>query len=235
MTMKTIGLIGGMSWESSMLYYQIINETVKVRKGGHHSAKSLLYSVDFQEIKDLQHQGNWAEATKIMIEAAQKLEAGGADVIVICTNTMHKMAPEVMNSISIPLLHIADPTAEKIVSDKINKVALLGTAFTMEQPFYKDRLTGQYGLEVVVPDEADRAVVHDIIYHELCLGIINEHSKKKYLDIIDSLIRKGAEAVILGCTEITMLISQEDCTIPVYDTTRLHAEAAVDFCIGDGE
>lgn len=233
--MKTIGLIGGMSWESSMLYYQIINETVKVRKGGHHSAKSLLYSVDFQEIKDLQHQGNWAEATKVMIEAAQKLEAGGADVIVICTNTMHKMASQVMNSVSIPLLHIADPTAEKIVSDKIKKVALLGTAFTMEQPFYKDRLTGQFGLEVVVPDEADRAVVHDIIYHELCLGIINEHSKKKYLDIIDSLIRKGAEAVILGCTEITMLISQEDCTIPVYDTTRLHAEAAVDFCIGDGE
>ncbi len=235
MTLKTIGLIGGMSWESSMLYYQIINETVKVRKGGHHSAKSLLYSVDFQEIKDLQHQGNWAEATKIMIEAAQKLEAGGADVIVICTNTMHKMASQVMNSVSIPLLHIADPTAEKIVSDKIKKVALLGTAFTMEQPFYKDRLTGQFGLEVVVPDEADRAVVHDIIYHELCLGIINEHSKKKYLDIIDSLIRKGAEAVILGCTEITMLISQEDSTIPVYDTTRLHAEAAVDFCMGDGE
>ncbi|QSF43725.1 aspartate/glutamate racemase family protein [Paenibacillus tianjinensis] len=233
--MKTIGLIGGMSWESSMLYYQIINETVKVRKGGHHSAKCLLYSLDFQEIKDLQHQGNWAEATKVMIEAAQKLEAGGADVIVICTNTMHKMASQVMNSVSIPLLHIAAPTAEKIVSDKIKKVALLGTAFTMEQPFYKDRLTGQFGLEVVVPDEADRAVVHDIIYHELCLGIINEHSKKKYLDIIDSLIRKGAEAVILGCTEITMLISQEDCTIPVYDTTRLHAEAAVDFCIGDGE
>ncbi|WP_310829557.1 aspartate/glutamate racemase family protein [Paenibacillus pedocola] len=229
--MKTIGLIGGMSWESSMLYYQIINETVKVRKGGHHSAKSLLYSVDFQEIKDLQHQGNWMEATRVMIEAAQKLEAGGADIIVICTNTMHKMAPEVMNAVSVPLLHIADPTAEKIVSDKIKKVALLGTAFTMEQPFYKDRLTGQFGLEVVVPDEADRAVVHDIIYHELCLGIINEHSKKKYLDIIDSLIRKGAEAVILGCTEITMLISQEDCAIPVYDTTRLHAEAAVDFAL----
>ncbi len=220
-----------MSWESSMLYYQIINETVKVRKGGHHSAKSLLYSVDFQEIKDLQHQGNWMEATRVMIEAAQKLEAGGADIIVICTNTMHKMAPEVMNAVSVPLLHIADPTAEKIVSDKIKKVALLGTAFTMEQPFYKDRLTGQFGLEVVVPDEADRAVVHDIIYHELCLGIINEHSKKKYLDIIDSLIRKGAEAVILGCTEITMLISQEDCAIPVYDTTRLHAEAAVDFAL----
>jgi aspartate racemase len=222
-----------MSWESSMLYYQIINETVKARKGGHHSAKSLLYSVDFQEIKDLQHQGNWAAATKVMIESAQKLEAGGADVIVICTNTMHKMALEVMNSVSIPLLHIADPTANTIVTDKIKKVALLGTAFTMEQEFYKNRLTDKFGLEVIIPDEADRAVIHDIIYHELCLGIINENSKKQYLDIIDSLIRKGAEAVILGCTEITMLISQADCNIPVYDTTRLHAEAAVDFALGD--
>lgn len=233
--MKTIGLIGGMSWESSLLYYQIINERVKERKGGHHSAKSLLYSVDFQEIKDLQHQENWAAATKIMIESAQKLEAGGADVIVICTNTMHKMALEVMNSVSIPLLHIADATANKIISDKIKKVALLGTAFTMEQEFYKGRLISQFGLEVIVPDEADREVIHDIIYHELCLGIINEHSKKKYLEIIDSLILKGAEAVILGCTEITMLISQEDCNIPIYDTTRLHAEAAVDFALGDEE
>lgn len=224
-----------MSWESSMLYYQIINERVKERKGGHHSAKSLMYSVDFQEVKDLQHQGKWAEAAKVMIESAQKLEAGGADVIVICTNTMHKMAPEVMNSVSIPLLHIADATANKIVSDKIKKVGLLGTAFTMEQEFYKGRLINQFGLEVVVPDEADRAVVHDIIYHELCLGIINEHSKKRYLDIIDSLIRNGAEAVILGCTEITLLISQEDCNIPIYDTTRLHAEAAVDFALGDEE
>ncbi|WP_160042993.1 MULTISPECIES: aspartate/glutamate racemase family protein [Paenibacillus] len=233
--MKTIGLIGGMSWESSMLYYQIINERVKERKGGHHSAKSLMYSVDFQEVKDLQHQGKWAEAAKVMIESAQKLEAGGADVIVICTNTMHKMAPEVMDSVSIPLLHIADATANKIVGDKIKKVGLLGTAFTMEQEFYKGRLINQFGLEVVVPDEADRAVVHDIIYHELCLGIINEDSKKRYLDIIDSLIRKGAEAVILGCTEITLLISQEDCNIPIYDTTRLHAEAAVDFALGDAE
>ncbi|GIP22205.1 aspartate racemase [Paenibacillus sp. J22TS3] len=216
-----------------MLYYQIINERVKERRGGHHSAKSLLYSVDFQEIKDLQDQGNWAEATKVMIESAQKLEAGGADVIVICTNTMHKMAPEVGNSVSIPLLHIADATAAKIVSDQIKKVALLGTAFTMEQEFYKGRLKSQFGLEVVVPDEADRAVIHEIIYQELCLGIVDEHSKKKYLDIIDRLIQKGAEAVILGCTEITMLISQEDCSIPVYDTTRLHAEAAVDFALGD--
>ncbi|KUP25371.1 aspartate/glutamate racemase family protein [Paenibacillus sp. DMB5] len=233
--MKTIGLIGGMSWESSMLYYQIINETVKVRKGGHHSAKSLLYSVDFQEIKDLQHQGNWAEATKVMIESAQTLEAGGADVIVICTNTMHKMAPEVMESVSVPLLHIADATAKKIVNDNLKKVALLGTAFTMEQEFYKGRLIDRFGLEVVVPEEADRRVIHDIIYDELCLGIINEDSKKKYMDIIDRLICSGAEAVILGCTEITMLISQEDCNIPVYDTTRLHAEAAVDFALGDEE
>lgn len=224
-----------MSWESSMLYYQIINERVKERKGGHHSAKSLMYSVDFQEIKDLQHQGKWAEAAKIMIESAQKLEAGGADVVVICTNTMHKMAPEVMNSVSIPLLHIADATANQIVKDKIKKVGLLGTAFTMEQEFYKGRLVDPFGLEVVVPDEADRAVVHDVIYHELCLGIINEHSKKKYLDIIDRLVHKGAEAVILGCTEITLLISQEDCNIPVYDTTRIHAEAAVDFALGDEE
>ncbi len=216
-----------------MLYYQIINERVKERRGGHHSAKSLLYSVDFQEIKDFQDQGDWTEATKVMIESAQKLEAGGADVIVICTNTMHKMAPEVANSVSIPLLHIADATAAKIVSDQIKKVALLGTAFTMEQEFYKGRLKSQFGLEVVVPDEADRAVIHEIIYQELCLGIVDEHSKKKYLDIIDRLIQKGAEAVILGCTEITMLISQEDCSIPVYDTTRLHAEAAVDFALGD--
>lgn len=231
--MKTIGLIGGMSWESSMLYYQIINETVKARKGGHHSAKCLMYSVDFQEIKDLQHQGDWAAAAKIMIEAAQKLEAGGADVIVICTNTMHKMAPEVMNSVSIPLLHIADAAANSITANQVKKVALLGTAFTMEQEFYKGRLTSKFGLEVVVPDEADRAVIHDIIYQELCLGILKEESKKKYLEVIDRLIHRGAEAVILGCTEITLLISQEDCTIPVYDTTRLHAEAAVDFALAD--
>ncbi|MFP4975246.1 aspartate/glutamate racemase family protein [Paenibacillus sp. CN-4] len=231
--MKTIGLIGGMSWESSMLYYQIINETVKARKGGHHSAKCLMYSVDFQEIKDLQHQGDWTAATEIMIEAAQKLEAGGAEVVVICTNTMHKMAKEVMNSVSIPLLHIADATANSIAADQVKKVALLGTAFTMEQEFYKGRLTEKYGLEVVVPDEADRAVIHDIIYQELCLGIIKEASKQKYLEVIDRLIRQGAEAVILGCTEITMLISQEDCTIPVYDTTRLHAEAAVGFALAD--
>jgi len=231
--MKTIGLIGGMSWESSMLYYRIINERVKEKKGDLHSAKSLMLSVDFQEIKDLQYQGNWTEATKVMIESARKLEAGGADVILICANTMHKMATEVMNSVSIPPLHIADATANKIVADKIKKVALLGTAFTMEQEFYKGRLTEKFGLEVVVPEEADRKVIHDIIYQELCLGKINENSKKRYLDIIEHLTRKGAEAVILGCTEIALLISQGDCNIPVYDTTRLHAESAVDFALGE--
>ncbi|MFK7691284.1 aspartate/glutamate racemase family protein [Paenibacillus sp. HJGM_3] len=230
--MKTIGLIGGMSWESSLLYYQIINQHVKKKLGGHHSAKSLMYSVDFQEIKTLQHEGNWSEATRIMIESAQKLEAGGADLIVICTNTMHKMAREVEQSVSIPFIHIADSTANEIVKDGIKKVALLGTAFTMEQNFYKGRLIEKYGLEVIVPNEVDRAVVHDIIYQELCLGVIKEESKQTYLRIINGLMQNGAEAVILGCTEITLLISQDDCTIPVYDTTRIHAESAVEFALG---
>ncbi|CAG7658806.1 aspartate/glutamate racemase family protein [Paenibacillus allorhizosphaerae] len=229
--MKTIGLIGGMSWESSLLYYQIINEYVKERLGGHNSAKSLMYSVNFQEIKTLQHQGNWGEATKIMIDSAQKLEMAGADLIVICTNTMHKMAQEVEGSVSIPLIHIADSTAIEIVKDGINKVALLGTAFTMEQDFYKGRLTEKFGLEVIVPNEADRLVIHDIIYQELCLGIIKEDSKQTYLKIINNLKLQGAEAVILGCTEITLLISQDDCSIPVYDTTKIHAESAIDFAL----
>jgi len=229
--MKTIGLIGGMSWESSLLYYQIINEYVKEKLGGHNSAKSLMYSVNFQEIKTLQHQGNWDEATKMMIDAAQKLELAGADLIIICTNTMHKMAQEVEASVSIPLLHIADSTANEIVKDGIQKVALLGTAFTMEQDFYKGRLTEKFGLEVIVPDEADRWVVHDIIYQELCLGVIKEDSKQTYLRIINDLRLRGAEAVILGCTEITLLVAQADCSIPVYDTTRIHAESAIDFAL----
>ncbi|SDD33047.1 aspartate racemase [Paenibacillus sp. UNCCL117] len=232
--MKTIGLIGGMSWESSLLYYQIINQRVKEKLGGHHSAKSLMYSVDFQEIKTLQHQGNWEEATRIMIDCAQKLENGGADLILICTNTMHKMAHEVEESISIPFIHIADSTAIEIVKDDIKKVALLGTAFTMEQDFYKGRLVERFGLEVIVPNEAERMVIHDIIYQELCLGIIKEESKQSYLKIINSLVQQGAEAIILGCTEITLLISQDDCHIPIYDTTRLHAESAVDFALNEG-
>ncbi|WP_163858489.1 aspartate/glutamate racemase family protein [Paenibacillus elgii] len=231
--MKTIGLIGGMSWESSLLYYQIINQRVKEKLGGHHSAKSLMYSVNFQEIKTLQHQGKWDEATNLMIDSARKLEAAGSDVIVICTNTMHKMAQEVAESVSIPLLHIADATAQAIVKDGMKKVALLGTSFTMEQDFYKGRLTEKFGLEVIVPNEADRKIVHDIIYQELCLGIVNEASKKSYLRIMESLGQQGAEAIILGCTEITMLVSQEDCRIPLYDTTRIHAECAVDFALSE--
>ncbi|GGI17261.1 aspartate/glutamate racemase family protein [Gottfriedia solisilvae] len=229
--MKTIGLIGGMSWESSLLYYQIINQTVKEKLGGHHSAKSLLYSVDFEEIKILQHEGKWTEATEIMIEIARKLEISGADCIVICTNTMHKMAEEIEAAISIPLLHIADATAKLIVNDGRKKVALLGTAFTMEQDFYKGRLIEQFGLEVIVPTPEDSKIIHDIIYEELCLGIIKEKSKQAYLQIIDKLIDQGAEAVILGCTEITLLISQENCRVPVYDTTKIHAENAVEFSL----
>jgi aspartate racemase len=190
-----------------------------------------MYSVDFQEIKTLQHQGKWDEATNIMIDSAHKLESGGADLIVICTNTMHKMAKEVEESISIPLLHIADSTANEIVKDGITKVALLGTAFTMEQDFYKGRLIERFGLDVIVPNETERMIIHDIIYQELCLGIINKESKQSYLKIINSLSKQGAEAIILGCTEITLLISQENCSIPVYDTTRLHAEYAVDFAL----
>lgn len=229
--MKTVGLIGGMSWESSLLYYQIMNEYVKERLGGHNSAKTLMYSVNFQEIKTLQHQGNWGEATRIMIDSAQKLEMAGAELIVICTNTMHKMAQEIEESVCIPLIHIADSTAVKIVKDGVRKVALLGTAFTMEQDFYKGRLTEKFGLEVIVPNEVDRSAIHDIIYQELCLGIIKEESKQTYLKIINSLKQQGAEAVILGCTEITLLISQDDCSIPVYDTTRIHAESAIDFAL----
>jgi len=230
--MKTIGLIGGMSWESSLLYYQMMNERVKEKLGGHHSAKSLLYSVDFQEIKTLQFEDRWEELTKIMIEIAKKLETSGADCLVICTNTMHKMAKEVEESVKIPLLHIADATANEIVKNGIKKVALLGTAFTMEHDFYKGRLIEQFDLDVIVPNEAERKLIHNIIYEELCLGIVKEESKQVYLNIIDHLIENGAEAVILGCTEITMLISQENCRIPVFDTTRIHAESAVDFALG---
>ncbi|QKE71436.1 aspartate/glutamate racemase family protein [Arthrobacter citreus] len=229
--MKTIGLIGGMSWESSLLYYQIMNESVKEKLGGHHSAKSLMYSVDFGEIKTLQFEDKWDELTTIMIEIAKKLETSGADCLVICTNTMHKMAKEVEESVTIPLLHIADATAKEIVKNGIKKVALLGTAFTMEHEFYKGRLIDQFGLDVIVPNDAERKLVHNIIYEELCLGIVKEESKQIYLNIIDHLVEQGAEAVILGCTEITMLISQSSCSIPVFDTTKIHAESAVDFAL----
>lgn len=231
--MKTIGLIGGMSWESSQEYYRIINETARERLGGLHSAKSLMFSFDFAEIEELQHAGDWAEATRRMVEVGQSLEKGGADFLMICTNTMHRMAKEVQNGVGVPLLHIADPTAKAIKAQGITKVALLGTKYTMEQDFYKGRLQSEFGLEVIVPDEADRQTVHDVIYDELCLGIVNGKSRQKYQQIIEGLKTQGAQGVILGCTEIMLLIQQADTDLPVFDTTHIHAEAAVDFALQD--
>jgi aspartate racemase len=229
--MKTIGLIGGMSWESSLEYYRIINETVKKTLGGFHSAKSLMYSVDFQEIEELQHQDRWDEATKKMIDAAQRVERGGADFVVICTNTMHKMAEDVEKNIQIPLLHIADVTAAKIKEMGQKKVGLLGTRFTMEQDFYKGRLRKKHGIEVLIPDENERYAIHAILYDELCLGEIKRLSKDKFIDVIGNLESRGAEGVILGCTEIPLIVKQEDYDIMLYDTTTLHAQAAVDFAL----
>lgn len=230
--MKTIGLICGMSWESTVGYYQAINRGVKERLGGLHSAKVVLHSVDFDPIEKLQHRGDWQGAADILCDAARSVEAGGADCVLICTNTMHKVAAEVEQSISIPLLHIADATAEVLVKDGIRKVGLLGTAFTMEQDFYKDRLSSQYGLEVVVLNEVGRKQVHDIIYSELCLGVINASSREVYLRILAELAEEGAEAVILGCTEIGMLVSQDNTTTPLYDTTAIHAARAVNWALG---
>jgi aspartate racemase len=231
--MKIIGLIGGMSWESSSEYYRIINERIREKLGGLHSARSLMYSVDFEEVEKLQRQGNWGEATKIMIDAAERLERGGADFVVICTNTMHKMVEEMRQHIKIPILHIADATAERIKAAGYKRIGLLGTKFTMEEGFYKGRLIEKYNLEVLIPDEGEKQYVHDVIYKELCLGIIQPNSKNRFLSIIESLSKKGAEAVILGCTEIPLLVKQEDVSVPLFDTTRIHAESAVDFALTD--
>lgn len=229
--MKTIGLIGGMSWESSLEYYRIINEQVKAKLGGLHSAKSLMYSLDFDQIEKLQHQGKWDELTSILIKAAQDLEKGGADFVLICTNTMHKMAEDVQDNINIPLLHLVDTTADKIKQNRLKKVGLLGTNFTMEEDFYKGRLMNKYGLDVIIPNEKDRKIIHQVIYQELCLGDIKKSSKDRYIEIINKLIESGAEAVILGCTEIPLLIQQEDVKVPLYDTTTIHAEAAVEYSL----
>ncbi len=230
--MKTIGLIGGMSWESSLLYYQIINETVKKRLGGLHSAQCLLWSFDFAEIENLQAAGDWGQATERMIDAAQKLERGGADCIVICTNTMHRMAPAIQKVVDLPLIHIADATAEKIRSAGLDTIGLLGTAYTMTQAFYKGRLTDNFGLNVLVPDEPGIQTVHDIIYDELVLGLVKDDSRQQYQQIIGQLQEQGAQGVILGCTEITLLIKPEHTDLPVFDTTYLHAVAAVDWALG---
>ena len=229
--MKTMGLIGGMSWESSLEYYRIVNETVKEKLGGLHSCKCLMYSVDFGVIEALQHQNKWDELTKLMIEAAQNLKHGGADFIVICTNTMHKMAPEIEHATGLNVLHIADVTGAAISKDQIQKVGLLGTRFTMEGDFYKKRLKDNYDIEVIIPEDTDRQIIHDIIYNELCLGIIKDDSRQRYIDIINKLCANGAEGIILGCTEIPLLIKQSDVLIPVYDTTKIHAESAVDFAL----
>lgn len=223
-----IGLIGGMSWESSAEYYRIINREVRSRLGGVHSARSLMWSVDFGEIERLQHQGDWDALTEKMKDAAIRLERGGADFIVICTNTMHRMADAVTAAVKIPLLHITDPTAQKVKAAGFSKVGLLGTAFTMEQDFYKGRLRDLFGLEVLVPPEDDRRVVHDIIYRELVAGEVRPESRAAYRKVIAGLIAQGAEAIILGCTEIMLLISEEDSAVPLFDTTTIHAIAAVD-------
>ena len=225
--MKTIGLLGGMSWESTASYYKNINEGVKAQLGGLHSAKICLYSVNFAEIEKLQHQGRWEDTAVILSNAAKSIEAGGADFILVCTNTMHKVAEKIEQSLSIPLVHIADATAEQLVADGIKRVGLLGTQFTMEQGFYKNRISDKYGIEVIVPNSEDQSAVHNIIYSELCLGNIQETSRERYIQVIEKLHNQGAEAVILGCTEISLLVQQQHTNVPLYDTTLIHASKAV--------
>ena len=225
--MKTIGLLGGMSWESTALYYKLINEKIKKQLGGLHSAKVVIYSVDFDEIEKLQHLGAWDETAKILGEAAKNIQNASADFLVICTNTMHKVAPLIQTYIDIPILHIADATGKKLQNENIKKVGLLGTAFTMQQDFYKERIYKNFDIEVLIPSEEDMTIVHKIIYEELCLGLIREDSKKEYLRIIDILASKGAQGIILGCTEIGMLVNQADTQVKLYDTTVIHSLEAV--------
>ncbi|GAA0860106.1 aspartate/glutamate racemase family protein [Aliiglaciecola litoralis] len=229
--MRTIGLIGGMSWESTLSYYQLINQGIKRELGGLHSAKLVLHSVDFAEIEHLQHLQHWQKLAEILIDAAMKLEAAGADCVAICTNTMHKVAEQVENAISIPLLHIADATAKSLTPNQHFKVGLLGTQFTMEQDFYKARLTEKFGIEVLIPTLMQRQRVHDVIYQELCLGNIQQASKQAFIDVIHNLSERGAQAIILGCTEIALLVNQGDTEIKLYDTTAIHAEFIVQFAV----
>lgn len=226
--MKLIGLLGGMSWESTALYYRLMNEEVRNRLGGLHSARVILHSVDFHEIEMRQHSGDWDGTAQILSDAAKGLKSGGADFLVIATNTMHKVAPQIEAASNLDILHIADPTGEALVRDGVRRVALLGTRFTMEQDFYRDRLARKFGLDVLVPGDEDRNTIHRIIYDELCLGVTKPDSALAYVGIIARLQAKGAEAVILGCTEITMIINAGNSPLPVYDTTRLHALAAVE-------
>lgn len=229
-TMKIIGLIGGMSWESTASYYRIINEETKVRLGGFHSAKCIIYSVDFEEIEVFQRNKEWEKAGLVLAEAAHKLELAGANFILICTNTMHKVADQIQSSIGIPLLHIADITANKILDKKIRTIGLLGTQYTMEQEFYKSRLE-ERGIKVLIPSTSDREIINKVIYQELCLGKIGQKSRAEFKRIIECLISEGAEGVILGCTEIGLLVKQEDSSVPIFDTTLIHAKGAVDYAL----
>lgn len=229
--MKTIGLLGGMSWESTVPYYQQINQLVRARLGGLHSAKIVLHSVDFHEIAQLQRAGNWDEAEAILTRAAQGLVAAGAELLIICTNTMHKLATQIEAAAAIPLLHIAIPTAEAIQQAGLRKVGLLGTQFTMEQPFYRELLQTRYGLEVLIPTAVECAEVHRVIFEELCVGVVRDDSRRRYQQIMANLVARGAEGIILGCTEIAMLVSSEAAAVPLFDTTSLHARGAVELAL----
>ena len=230
--MRTIGLLGGMSWESSALYYRLVNEAVRERLGGFHSARVVLASVDFAEVEAMQARGDWASAGSLLAHEARMLQAAGADCVVLCTNTMHKVAGAIETAVDIPLLHLADVTADAVRDAGVDRVALLGTRFTMEQPFYGDRLRA-HGLDVLVPTAADRRLVHDVIYDELVMGVVREESRAAYVDVVGRLVEHGARGVILGCTEIELLLGPADVDVPVFATTRLHALAAVDFALGD--
>ena len=230
--MKVIGLIGGMSWESTVPYYRIVNETVKQRLGGLHSARVVLYSVDFDEIERLQHSDQWTVAGERLAYVACAVERAGAECVVLCTNTMHKVVPQIEAAVRIPLLHIADATAAEIKSAKVSTVGLLGTRFTMEQDFYKDRLQRDHGLRVVIPNADDRAIVHRVIYEELCLGNVVDASRGEYRRVMDDLVRQGAQAIILGCTEITLLVQPSDSAVPLFDTTSIHARKAAEWALG---
>ncbi|MFF7232710.1 amino acid racemase [Streptomyces sioyaensis] len=230
--MKTIGLLGGMSWESTAEYYRLLNELTRERLGGLHSSRCVLYSVDFAEIERLQTEGRWEQAAEVLAEAARALEAAGADILLLCTNTMHKVAGQVAAAVTVPLLHLADTTADAVRDSGLRRIGLLGTAFTMEQDFYRNRLES-HGLEVRVPDAAGRSIVHRTIYEELCQGIVREESRQSLMAIIRDLVTAGAEGIVLGCTEIELLIKPEHSPVPVFPTTRLHAEAAVARALAD--
>lgn len=229
--MKTIGLIGGMSWESSVTYYQIINQVINKQLGGLHSAKCVLYSVDFQEIEQCQSSNDWQKSAQILIQAALSLQIAGADFIVICTNTMHKVVPQIIPHLNIPILHIAEMTVKVLKKQNMTRIALLGTKYTMEQHFYKDIII-QHGIEVIIPDELDRQIINDIIFKELCRGVIKLNSKNAYLTIIDKLCRLGVQGVVLGCTEIGLLINQNDTAVPLFDTSLIHAQEAALYALG---